>query len=104
MTTPFPYSPAIPYGVARRGTASRSTGLMYLVLAYVALMQVQITFDSSATGYRIAPADLCLLLSLVFVPGALKYRKPAWSIWHAALLLVFAMGTLVQAFNEGFLN
>ena len=77
---------------------------MWLVLAYVALMQVQLTFEPGTTGFRIAPADLCLLAILVVAPGQLRYRKPAWSLWHAGLLLVFVMGTFVQAVEQGALS
>lgn len=108
MTSPFPYSP-VRYSQATlwsKSTANTSHKplITWFVLVYVALMQVQITFDPGATGFRVAPADLCLLAVVVLLPGQLKYRKRVWNIGHAALLLVFAMGTMVQAFQEGFVN
>jgi O-antigen ligase len=47
--------------------------------------------------WNFALADACLPLILVLAAGQLKYRKPAWSTWHLALLLVFAAGSLVTA-------
>jgi putative inorganic carbon (HCO3(-)) transporter len=86
-------------------TGERGTrAMMWFVLAYVALMQVQLTFEPGTTGFRIAPADLCLLLALAVAPGQLRYRRPAWTIWHTALVFVFLIGTLVEAFNEGVLS
>jgi len=103
MTTPFPYSPAIPY-VSARAESNRGTILMWLVLVYVALMQVQVQVVPGFTGFRVAPADACLLVALILVPGQLKYRRSAWSLWHGLLLAVFAVGTMVDALSEGVLD
>ncbi|HLK48485.1 MAG TPA: O-antigen ligase family protein [Bryobacteraceae bacterium] len=108
MTSPFPYSPA-PYSpatlwVQSKTKASKAGILPWLVLLYVALLQIQVTFDPGATGFRVAPADLCLVAAAILVPGQLKYRKPAWCLWHAALLIVFAIGTMMQALQDGDLN
>lgn len=103
MTTPFPYSPAVPY-LPSRAESVRTTLLTWLVLAYTALMQVQIEFEPGHSGFRVAPADLCLVLALILVPGQLKYRRSVWGFWHGALIAVFAMGTMVRAFQEGALS
>ncbi len=103
MTTPFPYNPAIPC-LPSRVESARTSILMWLVLAYAALLQVQITFQPGTSGFRVAPADVCLILAVLLVPGQLKYRRSAWSLWHGLLLAVFALGTLIQAMHEGVLN
>jgi putative inorganic carbon (HCO3(-)) transporter len=75
--------------------------LGFLVGAYAMMLpyQVQLTKD-----LNFALADCCLLLILLLAPGQLKYRKPAWTIWHPALIVVFATGTLISALDKGQLS
>src|SRR6267142_5234502 len=75
--------------------------LGFLVAAYAALLpyQVSVTHD-----LNFALADCCLILIPLLAPGQLKYRRLAWGIWHMALVLVFAAGTLISALNTGTLS
>ncbi len=83
-------------------TAERWPNILgFLVAAYAALIpyQVPVTRDMN-----FAPADCCLVLIVLLAAGQLKYRRLAWGIWHVALVLVFAVGTLVTALNTGTLS
>jgi putative inorganic carbon (hco3(-)) transporter len=81
---------------------SRSGGILSaLVTGYVALLPYQFEMGN---GLNFAPADCFLLLVLVLAPGQLKYRKPAWTVWHFAIPLTFAAGSLVAALRFGVLN
>ncbi len=75
--------------------------LGFLVAAYAALLPYQVSVTSDI---NFAPADCCLVLIVLLAPGQLKYRSLAWGIWHVALVLVFAVGTLVIALNTGALS
>jgi len=75
--------------------------LGFLVAAYAALLPYQV---SVTRDMNFAPADCCLVLILLLAPGQLRYRSLAWGIWHVALVLVFAVGTLVIALNTGALS
>ena len=68
--------------------------LGFLVAGYAALLPYQV---SVAHDMNFAMADCCLVLVLLLAPGQLKFRRPAWGIWHLALVLVFAAGTLISA-------
>lgn len=72
--------------------------LAVLIAAYAALLpyQIQITPE-----IRFAPADVALLLGVAFFPAQLRYRPPAWSVWHVALPILFAMNLLITAFDTG---
>jgi hypothetical protein len=69
-----------------------------LVLAYVALLPYQLEVGDRL---NFAPADLLLLLALLFAPGALKYRGPAWSAWHLSIAMTVCAGALVSALRFG---
>ncbi len=102
MTGLFQYSApatAVPLPAARTG--QNSGILTFLVGAYAALLpyQVDVTHDMN-----FAVANCCLFLILLLAPGQLRYRKPAWTVWHLAMILVFAIGTLVSALNTGYLS
>jgi len=75
--------------------------LGFLVAGYAALLpyQVSVTHD-----LNFALADCCLILIPLLAPGQLKCRSHAWGIWHMALVLVFAAGTLISALNTGTLS
>jgi len=72
--------------------------LGFLIAAYAALLPYQI---SVTRDMNVAPADCFLILILLLAPGQLKYHRLAWGIWHVALVLVFAVGTLVTALYTG---
>jgi O-antigen ligase len=72
-----------------------------LVTCYVALLPFQ--FEAT-NGINFAPSDVLLLLVLLLAPGQLKYRKPAWTIWHFGIIATFAAGTFVAALRFGGLN
>ena len=75
--------------------------LSALVLAYVALLPYQFEV---ANRMNFAPADCLMLLVLLLAAGQLKYRKPAWTIWHFGIPLIFAAGSLVAALRFGVLD
>ena len=81
----------IPSPIRRRGrtpiTPPARTSWGFLVAGYVALLPYQ--FE---VGHRMnfAPADCFLVLVLVLAAGQLKFRKPAWTIWHFGIVLIFA--------------
>jgi len=72
-----------------------------LVAGYVALLPY--LFE---VGNRLnfAPSDCFLLLVILLAAAQLKYRRSAWTIWHVAILLTFAFGSLVAALRFGELD
>jgi putative inorganic carbon (HCO3(-)) transporter len=90
---------AVPSPAARTG--QKSGILKFLVGAYAALLPYQVGVTSDM---NFAVANCGLLLILLLAPGQLQYRKPAWTIWHLAMVFVFAIGTLVSALNTGYLT
>jgi hypothetical protein len=72
--------------------------LRALVLAYVVLLPYQLEVSDRL---NFAPADCFLLLALILAPGALLYRKPAWSVWHLGIAITLCAGTLVTAMRFG---
>jgi O-antigen ligase len=80
----------------------RPTGILRFLLAgYVALLPYQFEVGKKM---NFAPADCFLALVLLLAAGQLKYRKPAWTIWHLGILLTFAVGSLVAALRFGEIN
>jgi putative inorganic carbon (HCO3(-)) transporter len=80
----------------------RRPGILGLLVAgYVALLPY--LFE---VGNRLnfAPADCFLLLVILLAIAQLKYRRSAWTIWHVAILLIFAFGSLVAALRFGELD
>jgi hypothetical protein len=80
----------------------RRPGVLDLLVAgYVALLPY--LFE---VGNRLnfAPADCFLLLVILLATAQLKYRRSAWTIWHVAILLIFAFGSLVAALRFGELD
>jgi putative inorganic carbon (HCO3(-)) transporter len=75
--------------------------LNVLVMGYAALLPFQFQI---ATGVNFAPADCLMLLVLLLAAGQLKYRTPAWSVWHFGIPVVFAVGSLVAAVRFGALD
>jgi putative inorganic carbon (HCO3(-)) transporter len=92
-------------GVSRvlrvRFVTHRSAVLGVLVTGYVALLPY--LFE---VGKRMnfAPADCFLLLALLLALGQLKCRQSAWTIWHFAIVLTFALGSFVAAVRFGELD
>ncbi len=72
-----------------------------LLVGYVALLPYQFEVGNEV---NFAPADVLMLLVLLLAAGQLKYRKPAWTIWHFAIATVFAAGSLVAALRFGVLD
>jgi putative inorganic carbon (hco3(-)) transporter len=75
--------------------------LNVLVSGYVALLPFQFEVGN---GVNFAPADCLMLLVLLLAAGQLKYRKAAWSVWHFAIPVVFAVGSLVAVVRFGALD
>ena len=98
-------SPVVPYNsleiatLLPRTRTHRAAGILgILAVWYVALLPYQFEF---AKGLNFAPADCCLLLVLVLAAAQLKYRKPAWTIWHLGILLTFTIGSIVASLSFG---
>jgi hypothetical protein len=72
-----------------------------LVTGYVALLPCK--FDLG-NGVQVAPSDFLILLILLLVPGRLRYRGLAWSPWHIAIPVTFAVGSLVAVMRFGGLD
>jgi hypothetical protein len=72
-----------------------------LLVGYVVLLPYQFEVGNEV---NFAPADVLMLLVLLLAAGQLKYRKPAWTIWHFAIATVFAAGSLVAALRFGVLD
>ena len=75
--------------------------LNLLVAGYVALLPYQFEVRN---GINFAPSDCLMLLVLVLAAGQLKYRKPAWTMWHFGIGALFATGSLVAALRFGTLD
>jgi len=75
--------------------------LNVLITGYVALLPYQFKVGN---GVNFAPADCLMLLVLLLAAGQLKYRKAAWSIWHFAIAVTFAAGSLVAVLRFGVLD
>src|SRR5262245_42007613 len=84
-------TPAVP----RRRTIGVLT---FLVVGYVAFLPYLFEISEKL---NFAPSDLFLLGVLLLTAGHLRYRKPAWTIWHFALVALFAFGTMVAALRFG---
>jgi putative inorganic carbon (hco3(-)) transporter len=102
MTSVVPYNRVQLALPLPRTRTQRAAGILrILVVGYVALLPYQFEFDK---GLNFAPADCCLLLVLVLAAPQLKYRKPAWTIWHWGIALTFAVGSMVAASRFGRLD
>ena len=64
-----------------------------LVTGYVALLPYQFQV---AKKINFAPADLAMVLVILLAAGQLKYSKPAWTVWHFGIVIVFIIGSLWQ--------
>jgi O-antigen ligase len=84
-----------------RANTRRVDMLSVLVAIYAALLPFQFEV---ARMINLAPSDCILPLILLLAPGQMKYRKPAWTIWHLGLVLVFAISSFVYALRSGELN
>jgi putative inorganic carbon (HCO3(-)) transporter len=72
--------------------------LSVLVTGYVALLPFQF---EAGNGINFAPADLLMLLVLLLAAGQLRYRKPAWTLWHFGIAATFVAGSFVAALRFG---
>jgi O-antigen ligase len=72
-----------------------------LVAGYVMLLPYQFEVGD---GLNFAPADCVLALVLVLAAAQLIYRREAWSAWHYAIMLIFALGSFVASVRLGTLN
>jgi hypothetical protein len=81
---------------------SRSGVLPVLLSSYLVCLPVQIETNF---GIRFAPSDIFLILYVVTAAGSLRfYRARVFSVWHAAVLLAFAMATFMTALTTGQIN
>lgn len=77
---------------------ARASALRTLVAMYVALLPFQFGTDNH---FNFAPADFLLAAALVLAAGQLRYRRPAWTLWHFAIASVFVTGSFVAALRFG---
>src|SRR5215472_9263323 len=77
-------------------------GMLFLLVAgYVAVLPYLFEIGQRM---NFAPADCFLLLVLGLAGAQLKYRRPAWTFWHWAILLTFVLGTVVAVLRFGTLD
>lgn len=92
-------------GAMRRTPVTRddfgTSSLSLLVAGYAVLIPYLFAVGKQ---FNFAPADCCLALVLLLAPGQLRYAAPAWTGWHLALLMIFAMGSLMTAVRTGGLD
>lgn len=101
MTSPVPCR-NVPPVIWPQTASHRPIGVLsVLVAGYVALIPYQFNI---AKTLNFAPSDCFLMLAVLLAAGHLKYCKPAWTIWHLAIALTFAAGSLVAALRFGELN
>jgi O-antigen ligase len=75
------------------------TGLLRtLAVAYVALLPYQLR---AGDHLNFAPADCFLILIILIAPGALCYRRRAWTIWHLGIVMTVCVGALVSSMRFG---
>lgn len=77
--------------------AHRSKLLFFLMGVYIFFLPVQ--FENAALN--LAPSDLALALALVLCLGRLRWVAGAWSRLHAALVLMFLVGTFLSISDFG---
>lgn len=100
MTMPFAGTAVLRAG--EESTLARPRGILgALVAGYVALLPYQF---EAGSHLNLAPADAFLLLIGLFALTRLKYCQPAWAVWHFALAVTFALGSLVAALRFGTLD
>jgi putative inorganic carbon (hco3(-)) transporter len=97
MTSTIAY-PTLPLVRPRIVRVGRVDLLNALVLGYVALLPYQF---ETGSGMNFAPSDCFLILAILLGAGRLHYLKPAWTIWHYAIPLTFAVGSLTAALRFG---
>lgn len=86
----------------QQSAPSASLGLeAILVVSYAALLPYQVEL---APDFRLAPADLCVLLAVFPLGVRLRYRTKAWSFWHLGILLTFCLGSFITASTYGELS
>jgi putative inorganic carbon (HCO3(-)) transporter len=83
-------------GIRRKGT------LDFLVAAYAAALPFQVEVQRGVLNFALA--DCCLALILLVAAGQLKYRKPAWTIWHLGLVFAFASASFLTALRTAQLS
>jgi hypothetical protein len=85
-----------------RATAQPGRGILFfLVAGYVALLPY---LFEAGDHINFAPADCFLFLVICLAPAQLGYRRHAWTFWHLAILLTFALGSLVAVLRFGSLD
>lgn len=84
--------------VSSSGAAFRP-GLLSATLAlYILFLPVQVR---SPIGVRVAPSDAFLALWVVLGLGELRFPRSAWSVWHAGLVGIMAIGMVNAALTIG---
>ena len=87
---------------APAGLYSRGTSVLHLLVAgYAVLIPYLFTVGPQL---NFAPADCCLVLIVLLALGQLKFAKSAWTKWHVALLLTFAVGSFISVWRTGSLS
>ena len=84
--------------VALEAAPSSRRILGALVAGYTALLPYQFEVGN---GVNFAPSDCFMLLALLLAPGALRFRRGAFGMWHFAIAAVFAAGSVVAVLRFG---
>jgi putative inorganic carbon (HCO3(-)) transporter len=82
--------------------SGHGTSILHLLVAgYAILIPYLFTVGPQL---NFAPADCCLALIVLLALGQLKYARSAWTGWHVALLLTFALGSFISVWRTGELS
>src|SRR5579885_1000099 len=90
-----------PDGFQALAPALKSRGnSWFLLAAYIFFLPVQLDYGEM----RLSPADLFLFVSLWVGISKVRLVRPAWSVFHGALAVVFFVGTWKTAMADGSLS
>jgi putative inorganic carbon (hco3(-)) transporter len=92
---------SVPAAAAWPVPAQLSGGVSFWLAAYVALLPFQI---EPSPDLRLAMADAALFGYLIWRVSSIRLVRGAWSVWHLALVCLFAMGLFVTVSNSGALS
>jgi putative inorganic carbon (hco3(-)) transporter len=83
---------------AKRPEPARRPSVPALLMLYVALLPVQFNIRE---GLNFAPSDAVLLAYLLFQSNRIRFRRAAWSVWHAAFLPMMVLSAWVGLMQNG---
>lgn len=84
--------------IVNRSEPLRQAPVPVLLTLYAILLPIQLRLGE---GINFAPSDVVLFAFLFFQPHRIRFRKGAWSVWHAALLPMMTLSALIGAEQIG---